>query len=501
MSDKDLEQRLLQLFYELHKHPELSYEEVETTKRLRAVLNEAGIKILDLPLKTGLVAEIGAGKPVVALRTDIDGLPVHEKTGLPYASEEEGKMHACGHDFHMSMAVGAAFLLKEREAEIDGAVRIIFQPAEEAPGGALDVMKTGILDDVRAIFGLHVVPFVKEGTLGIKEGAITASVDRFEIAFHGRGTHAAEPERGLDPIPALSSFVMTAQTIISRNISPFSSAVVSVTHIEAGTTWNVIPETAYLEGTTRTLSAKDRALVKKRIYALADSIEKSHGVKTEITWHAGPPATNNTAHWTAVARSIAEEMRVPVEIPSGWMAGEDFAYYQEKLPGLFVLASTGPSAANHNPKFQVNPKTILPTAKYMAKLVEKALKEKDSKSCIQCKRVYEAAEESDGVRVLCDRLWPRGIKKENLKYDIWAKEITPSKEIRELLHKGEMPFDGFAEAYREELEATESVAAFVKKCRVWLKHENVTLLYAAKNTEENHALVLRAWLSQQVKRA
>ena len=149
----------------------------------------------------------------------------------------------------------------------------------------------------------------------------------------------------------------------------------------------------------------------------------------------------------------------------------------------------------------MNPKTILPTAKYMAKLVEKALKEKDSKTCIQCKRVYEATEESDGVRVLCDRLWPRGIKKENLKYDIWAKEITPSKEIRELLHKEKMPFDGFAEAYREELEASESVAAFVKKCRVWLKHENVTLLYAAKNTEENHALVLRAWLSQQVKRA
>lgn len=373
MNEQDIFQKITDEFYWFHRHPELSYEEVETTKRLREDLAAAGIEVLDLPLKTGLVAKVGTGEaPFIALRCDIDGLPIQEESGLAYASEHAGRMHACGHDFHISAVLGSAYLLKAKERELRGTVYLIFQPAEEAPGGARKVMETGVLKDVQAIFGLHTSPIYDVGTLGIRSGAVTASVDKFTVTFHGKGTHAAHPERGIDPIVMAASFVTAAQSIVSRNIDPAHPGLVSITHIESGNTWNVIPESSWLEGTVRCLTAEDRKLIKKRIYELAEGQAASFGGHAELTWYAGPPATDNTPDWTDFAIEVAKEAGLNVVPAPVNLAGEDFAYYQEEIPGVFVLVGTGKSPANHNPKFHVDPAALGPAARYMARLAVEA---------------------------------------------------------------------------------------------------------------------------------
>lgn len=373
MNEQEILQKITDEFYWFHRHPELSYEEVETTKRLRADLAAAGIEVLDLPLKTGLVAKVGTGEaPFIALRCDIDGLPIQEESGLDYASEHAGRMHACGHDFHISTVLGSAYLLKVQEKELHGTVYLIFQPAEEAPGGAHKVMETGVLKEVQAIFGLHTSPLYDVGTLGIRAGAVTASVDKFTVTFCGKGTHAAHPERGTDPIVMVASFVTAAQSIVSRNIDPAHPSLVSITHIESGNTWNVIPESAWLEGTVRCLTAEDRKRIKQRIYELAEGQAASFGGHAELTWYAGPPATNNTPDWTDFAIQVAEASGLTVEPAPVNLAGEDFAYYQEEIPGAFVLVGTGKSPANHNPKFHVDPAALGPAAKYMARLAKEA---------------------------------------------------------------------------------------------------------------------------------
>lgn len=373
MNEQDIFQKITDEFYWFHRHPELSYEEVETTKRLREDLAAAGIEVLDLPLKTGLVAKVGTGEaPFIALCCDIDGLPIQEESGLAYASEHAGRMHACGHDFHISAVLGSAYLLKAKERELRGTVYLIFQPAEEAPGGARKVMETGVLKDVQAIFGLHTSPLYDVGTLGIRSGAVTASVDKFTVTFHGKGTHAAHPERGIDPIVMAASFVTAAQSIVSRNIDPAHPGLVSITHIESGNTWNVIPESSWLEGTVRCLTAEDRKLIKKRIYELAEGQAASFGGHAELTWYAGPPATDNTPDWTDFAIEVAKEAGLNVVPAPVNLAGEDFAYYQEEIPGVFVLVGTGKSPANHNPKFHVDPAALGPAARYMARLAVEA---------------------------------------------------------------------------------------------------------------------------------
>ena len=373
MNEQEILQKITDEFYWFHRHPELSYEEVETTKRLRDDLAAAGIEVLDLPLKTGLVAKVGTGEaPFIALRCDIDGLPIQEESGLDYASEHAGRMHACGHDFHISTVLGSAYLLKAQEKDLHGTVYLIFQPAEEAPGGARKVMETGVLKDVQAIFGLHTSPIYDVGTLGIRSGAVTASVDKFTVTFCGKGTHAAHPERGTDPIVMAASFVTAAQSIVSRNIDPAHPSLISITHIESGNTWNVIPESAWLEGTVRCLTAEDRKRIKQRIYELAEGQAASFGGHAELTWYAGPPATNNTPDWTDFAIQVAEESGLTVEPAPVNLAGEDFAYYQEEISGAFVLVGTGKSPANHNPKFHVDPAALGPAAKYMARLAKEA---------------------------------------------------------------------------------------------------------------------------------
>lgn len=371
-----LTETLISIRRNLHEHPELSYEEFETTKAIKNWLEEKNITIINSNLKTGVIAEISGNSngPLIAIRADIDALPIQEETNLPYASKIHGRMHACGHDFHTAAIIGAAYLLKEKESSLSGTVRFIFQPAEESSNGACKVIEAGHLRGVQAIFGMHNKPDLPVGTIGIKDGPLMAGVDRFEIEIHGVGTHAAVPDAGVDPIVASSQIVMALQTIVSRNISSSHNAVVSVTNIHSGNTWNVIPEKATLEGTVRTFQTETRekipALMKRIIQGVSDAL----GVKTEFRFYAGPPAVHNDTSLTNLSTQVAETMNLNIISPTPSMAGEDFSFYQQEIPGSFVFMGTSGTHEWHHPAFTVDERALPIGAAYFALLAEKALK-------------------------------------------------------------------------------------------------------------------------------
>ncbi|WP_298841159.1 amidohydrolase [Clostridium sp.] len=371
----DLEKKLIDIRHNFHKNPELSNEEFETTKTLRKLLNEAQIRVLNLPLETGLVAEITGDRegPIIAIRGDIDALPIFEETDLGYKSQVIGKMHACGHDFHASVILGAAYLLKQQESTLEGTVRIIFQPAEELGHGAEKVIESGGLSNVAAIFGLHSAPDLEVGSFGTKVGAMTAAVDRFEIEIEGIGTHASSPEKGIDPIIVAAHIITALQTIVSRNVSTFDQVLISVTHIEGGNTWNVIPTKAYLEGTVRTVNAKTREFVPNKMRQIVKGMADSFGATAELKWYSGPPATDNNEDWTAVALDVAQIQGYVIKKLPDTLIGEDFAVYQEKIPGAFVNIGTGVSYSLHHPKFKVDDDALLPAANYFSELAKRAL--------------------------------------------------------------------------------------------------------------------------------
>lgn len=367
----ELEERLIQYFEWFHHNPELSYEEYETTAKIREILEKEGLVILDCPLETGLVAVVQGEKPgaVQALRCDIDGLPITEETELPYASAHKGKMHACGHDFHIVAGIGCGILLNQRKSRLAGKVKIIFQPAEESSLGALKILETGVMEDVDKIWGIHGDPTNETGVLGIREGYVTAAVDRFVIRIKGMGCHGAHPDDGTDPIPAAAATVLALQTIVSRNINAFHPALVSVTRLEAGNTWNVIPETAVLEGTVRTMDREDRALFEKRMREIAENTAGAYGAEAELEWIPGPAATYNDGAMTEKSIEIARRRGLQVVPEESSMGGDDFSFYEEKIPGCYIKVGTGKGAAIHQPEFQVDEKVIFPTAAYLADLL------------------------------------------------------------------------------------------------------------------------------------
>ncbi len=371
----NLEEELINLYHILHQNPELSNEEFETTNMIKKLLQEVEIDILHTDLKTGLIAEVKGNPngPIVAIRCDIDALPINEESSLSYKSKNNGKMHACGHDFHMAAILGAAYLIKKSQRDLIGTVRFIFEPSEESSNGAKKIINTGALENVEAIFGLHNVPNLDVGVMGIKPGAMTAAVDRFEIKILGRGSHAAKPEKSIDPIIISSNIINALQTIISRNVNPINDALLSITHIESGNSWNIIPDYAYMEGTVRTLDKETRDLIPKRMNNIINGIAESFGGKAEFIWHEGHPATNNEKEWVSIASQIGKRMGYKVGENSMGLEGEDFAYYQETIPGAFIIFGIGKSIAHHNPKFSVDENGILNCAKYFANLSEEAL--------------------------------------------------------------------------------------------------------------------------------
>ena len=377
MERKALEQKLTGFFEELHMHPELSYEEYETTERIKRELAAAGIEILQIPLKTGVTAIVRGAKPgkTYGLRCDIDALPIEEETDLPYKSKTPGKMHACGHDFHTAAVFGAALLLQERKEELQGTVKILFQPAEESSHGAETVLETGVLSDVTAIFGLHTAAYLPVGTLGIRAGSVMAAVDRFELNITGTGCHGGHPDEGVDTILVAASVIQAFQSIVGRNLNPFHTGVVSVTRINGGNTWNVIPDKVELEGTVRSMEKDDRIFIERRMREIAEHTAAAYGANAELLWYPGPPATVNEKAWSAFAQKVAEESGFEVVPQRNSTGGEDFAFYLEKIPGCFIIVGTGVGYPNHHPKFYADEAALTPAAEYLEKLLVEALRQ------------------------------------------------------------------------------------------------------------------------------
>ena len=377
MERKALEQKLTCFFEELHMHPELSYEEYETTERIKRELAAAGIEILQIPLKTGVTAIVRGAKPgkTYGLRCDIDALPIAEETDLPYKSKTPGKMHACGHDFHTAAVFGAALLLQERKEELQGNVKILFQPAEESSHGAETVLETGVFSDVTAIFGLHTAAYLPVGTLGIRAGSVMAAVDRFELNITGTGCHGGHPDEGVDTILVAASVIQAFQSIVGRNLNPFHTGVVSVTRINGGNTWNVIPDKVELEGTVRSMEKDDRIFIERRMREIAEHTAAAYGANAELLWYPGPPATVNEKAWSAFAQKVAEESGFEVVPQRNSTGGEDFAFYLEKIPGCFINVGTGVGYPNHHPKFYADEAALTPAAEYLEKLLVEALRQ------------------------------------------------------------------------------------------------------------------------------
>ena len=355
--EKEFLKKLIDDRHFLHMNPELSGEEFATTEFIKEKLKEHNIKIIETNLKNGVVAEIGQGDRVVALRADIDALPIEEESGVVYHSKVKGKMHACGHDFHTISLIGAAILLKEDEDELKGRVRLIFQPEEEINSGAVKMIEENVLEGVSCIIGFHNKPDIPVGFIGIKEGPLMAGVEQFEVEIRGVGTHAAAPHNGNDPIVTASQIITGLQSIVSRHISPLETAVVSVTKIEAGKTWNIIPDRVKLEGTIRTFSEKVREETKKLFEQIIKNYSAAVNQEAEIKWISdGSPVDNNEKMAEILKKEISKFAKVIA--PEIMMGGDDFARYQEKVPGLYAFIGTGCPYEWHHPSFLIDDKAL-----------------------------------------------------------------------------------------------------------------------------------------------
>ncbi|PNM00124.1 amidohydrolase [Streptococcus mutans] len=368
-------EKLREIRHYLHQHPEISENEFETTAFIKKHLKDLGIELLDYPLKTGVIAEIGSGQPIIALRADIDALPIIEKTGLAYASKN-GAMHVCGHDFHQTSLLGAAQILKEREAEIKGTICLIFQPAEENFQGAYQVIKAGGIEGVSAIIGYHNNPHLKPGQIGLRSGAIMAGVEQFEVTVAGTSAHAARPDLGVDTVSAITTMIQNLQQIVSRTVSPFDSAVLSVTHIDVGTTWNVLPAKGFFEGTIRTFDPKIRLAVINKFTKIVETTAEQFGAQVSIQWGNSPKVTYNDATLTPLIFENSKTFAQVIEtLPS--TGGEDFAAYQEKIPGVFAfVGSNGADNAPdwHHDDFIVKDEALPTAVNYFVENAFKLLK-------------------------------------------------------------------------------------------------------------------------------
>ncbi len=365
----------------IHANPEILYEVHETAAFVADQLRSFGCDEVVTGLgRTGVVGVIRgthAGGGVIGLRADMDALPMSELTGKPYASRRPGAMHACGHDGHTAMLLGAARYLAETR-NFAGTVVVIFQPAEEGGAGALAMMRDGLLDrfGIERVFGMHNMPGIPVGEFAIRPGPIMAATAEFEVTIHARGGHAALPHRAIDPIVIASQMVGALQTIASRTTDPLDALVVSVTKFHAGHAHNVIPEKAEFAGTIRTLKKEVASATFERLRAICEGIASAHGARAEIMIDANYPVTFNheveTDFATEIARSIAGPGRVATGIEP-LMGGEDFSYMLEARPGAFIFIGNGDTANLHNPAYDFNDEAIPHGVSYWVRLAETAL--------------------------------------------------------------------------------------------------------------------------------
>lgn len=371
---------LIELRRELHRHPELSWKEHRTAERLETALRTLNIGEIRRVAGTGVIARVpGTDRhgPVTAIRGDIDALPIQEATGLPYASENAGVMHACGHDVHATWAIGAAMLLAASPAR--GDVLVVLQPAEELGNGAPAMIASGALDDVRAIFGGHVDRRFPVGHVVAQPGPLAASADAFSIDVFGKGAHGARPHEGIDPIVAASAIVTALQTIVSRRIDPGGAAIVTIGSIHGGSAPNVIPELVQLTGTLRAMLPDVRATLHREVETVATSVAAAHGATVKVTIEHGPPPIVNPEREAGWARTAAERVLgsgsvVPFGVTN--LGGEDFACYMERMPGCFLRIGAreagGAPAPAHSPRFVAAEESIFVGAAVLAECAREA---------------------------------------------------------------------------------------------------------------------------------
>lgn len=366
---------------ELHRMPELNFDLYRTSAFVEAKLREFGCdEVVTGMAKTGVVALIrgrsGPG-PTIGLRADMDALPIVEASGVPYASETTGVMHACGHDGHTAMLLGAAKYLAETR-NFAGAVALIFQPAEEGGGGGNIMVQEGMMErfNISRVFGMHNMPGLPVGQFAIRSGAIMAATAEFTITVKGKGGHAAMPHRSVDPVVIASHLVVALQTIVSRTTDPIESLVVTVTKFHAGDAYNIIPEQAEIAGTVRTLKKEVAALARERIHAICAGIGASFGAEIMVDYDANYPVTFNHADETVAAANVAAEVagpnRVLRDIPPV-MGGEDFSYMLEARPGAFIFMGNGDTAGLHHPAYDFNDEAIPHGMSYWIRLAETTL--------------------------------------------------------------------------------------------------------------------------------
>ncbi len=379
--DSALRDRLVKLRRDLHQHPELAFKEERTSGCLDAELRALAPKSIERVAGTGLVARI-AGRdpkaPVVAVRGDIDALPIQEATGLEFTSKHDGVMHACGHDVHATWTIGAANLLARNPAR--GDVLIVLQPAEEIGDGATAILKSGALDEAKAIFGGHVDRRFDVGQCVAQEGPLAASADTFHIVLRGRGAHGARPHESRDPVIGLGALIGALQTIVSRRVNPSVPAVVTIGKIQAGTAPNIIPETAELRGTLRAVDPETRALLAEEVKRIAQNIGEAYGLKVDAIVHGnGSPPIVNPPQATAWARAAAESVvgaENVVPLLGANMGGEDFAFYMERMPGCFLRIGArepgGQVIPAHSPYFYAAEECIFVGAAILAESARRA---------------------------------------------------------------------------------------------------------------------------------
>jgi hippurate hydrolase len=342
---------LTELRRDLHRHPELSWKETRTQERLERALRDVGVSDIRRVASTGLVARIpgrSAHVPVVAVRGDIDALPITEQTGLDFASQNPGVMHACGHDVHATWAVGAALLLARHPAA--GAVMIVLQPAEEVGEGATAILESGALDGVRAIFGGHVDRRFAVGEVVAQPGPLAASADTFTITLAGRGAHGARPHHSADPIVGAAELILALQTIVSRRLDPALPGVITVGAVHGGHAPNVIPESVELAGTIRATTAAARSLLTSETTRVAHAVAATHRLTAQVTIAEGTPPLENTADaagWAAAA--VRDVFGDAALVPLGTtnMGGEDFAYYLSRMSGCFMRIGAREAGGEH----------------------------------------------------------------------------------------------------------------------------------------------------------
>ena len=368
--------------HDLHAHPELLYDVHRTAGFVEQQLKAFGCdEVVSGIGRTGVVGVIrgqrGEGSRTIGLRADMDALPIEEANDLPYKSTVPGKMHACGHDGHTAMLLGAAKYLAETR-NFAGTAVVIFQPAEEGGGGGRAMVKDGLMErfGIEEVYGMHNYPGFPVGDFAIRPGPMMAAADRLHIEIEGVGGHAARPHFSVDTILVGAQIINQIQSIVSRNVDPLQSAVVSITMFQAGNTDNVIPQTGLLRGTARSLVPEVQDLLEKRLHEVVEGTAKLYGAKAKLTYRRDYPVTSNHERQTAFAASIASQVvgreRVDTEVPPV-MGAEDFSFMLNARPGAFIFLGNGDSAGLHHPAYNFNDEAIPVGTSYWVRLVETAL--------------------------------------------------------------------------------------------------------------------------------